>query len=157
VRDLDVPADAAGAGAASARPAPLVQRLRGEQDGVGPISTVFGVAIFLAFLMLATQVLVHLYASSTVSAVAFDVARRASADGAGCAGVPQRAHQLLGAYGDPATVTVTCAEDGEMRSVTITGPTPARMVDAFGATLGTDRIERTARVRIEQFRPSGGG
>jgi hypothetical protein len=155
VHDLDVPAGVDGTAPAPTRAAPLLQRLRREQDGVGPISTVFGVAIFLAFLMLATQVLVHLYASSTVSAVAFDVARRASADGAGCAGAAQRAHQLLGAYGDPARVSVTCAEDGETRTVTISGPTPARMVDAFGAALGTDRIERTARVRIEQFRPAG--
>jgi hypothetical protein len=140
---------------ASAGVPSLARRLHRGEDGVGPIATVFGVAIFLGFLMLATQVLVHLYASSTVSAVAFDVARRASADGAGCAGAPARAYQLLGTYGDPATVSVTCAEDGEMRSVTITGPTPARMVDAFGAALGTDRIERTASVRIEQFRPAG--
>jgi hypothetical protein len=149
---------------ASARPMSVARRLhriswrvhRG-QEGVGPISTVFGVAIFLGFLMLSTQVLVHLYTSSTVSAVAFDVARRASADGVGCAGARERAQQLLGAYGQRSGVDVTCAEDGEMRTVTITGPTPARMVDAFGATLGTDGIERTARVRIEQFRPGGGG
>lgn len=126
------------------------------EDGVSPVTSVFGVTIFLAFLMLATQVLVHLYATSTVSAVAFDVARRASADGAGCDGAAARAHDLLGSYGDPATVHVSCAEDGEMRVVTITGPTPARMVDAFGAALGTDRIERTARVRIEQFESPGG-
>jgi hypothetical protein len=35
--------------------------------------------IFLGFLLLATQVLLHLYATSTVSAAAFDAARRAAA------------------------------------------------------------------------------
>ena len=149
---LDRPSAVSEGRAAARRPTPRWRRALRAEDGVGPISTVFGVAIFFAFLMLSTQVLIHLYASSTVSAVAFDVARRASADGAGCAGAADRAYQLLGSYGDPATVTVSCAEDADMRSVTITGPTPARMVDAFGAALGTDRIERTARVRIEQFR-----
>jgi hypothetical protein len=141
--------------ATSGRTQPLLYRLRVGEAGVGPISSIFGVVIFLGFLMLATQVMVHLYASSTVSAVAFDVARRASADGAGCAGAQSRALDLLGSYGDPATVTVDCTDGpgAGVRSVTISGPTPARMVDAFGTTLGTDRIERTATVRIEEFRP----
>lgn len=124
-------------------------------EGASAITTVFGVVIFLGFLMLATQVLMHLYASSTVSSAAFDAARRASAEGGvGCGDAEARASQLLGDYGERAAVA--CSASDEYTSVTITAPTPARLIDAFGVTLGTDTIQHTARVRTEQFQPAGG-
>ncbi len=123
-----------------------------DEDGSSAITTVFGVLIFLGFLMLATQVLVHLYATSTVSAVAFDTARRAAAEGADCDSIEAAAHvrRALGGYGERIDEPV-CTSDATQTVVTITGPTPARMVDAFGGGLGLDRIERTARVRTEDF------
>lgn len=125
----------------------------GAQEGSSAITSVFGVLVFLGFLMLATQVLVHLYATSTVSAVAFDTARRAAAEGASCAGIdaPGRARRALGDYGRRIDEPV-CSSHGGQAVVTISGPTPARLVDAFGSGLGLDRIERTARVRTEEFR-----
>jgi hypothetical protein len=122
------------------------------QDGSSPLTTIFGVAIFLGFLLLSTQVLVHLYATSTVGAVAFDTARRAAADGASCSsiGAHERVVSALGDYGQRIEPPV-CASDGEQTVVTIVGPTPANLVGAFGGALGMDRIERTARVRTEDF------
>jgi hypothetical protein len=128
----------------------------GDEDGSSAITSVFGVLIFLGFLMLATQVLVHLYATSTVSAIAFDTARRAAAEGADCDSIDAASYvrQALGDYGqridDP-----LCTTDGDQTVVTVTGPTPARLADAFGGGLGLDRIERTARVRTEDFRAGG--
>lgn len=113
----------------------------------------FGVLIFLGFLMLATQVLVHLYATSTVSAVAFDTARRAAAEGADCDRIDaaDRVRRALGSYGrridDP-----VCTSGEQETVVTITGPTPARVGAALGGGFGLDRIERTARVRTEDVR-----
>jgi hypothetical protein len=129
----------------------LLERAHHE-DGSSAITTVFGVLIFLGFLMLATQVLVHLYATSTVSAVAFDTARRAAAQGADCDSIEASQHvrRALGGYGDRIDEPL-CTSDATQTVVTITGPTPARMVDAFGGGLGLDRIERTARVRTEDF------
>lgn len=112
----------------------------------------FGVAIFLGFLLLATQVLLHLYATSTVSAAAFDVARRAAAEDAGCADAPQRARQLLGTYGQRPEVTVTCKAAGERTRVTIAGPTPARLLSGLGDGVAAGGIERSAQVRTERFR-----
>jgi hypothetical protein len=123
------------------------------EDGSGPVSMVFGVAIFLGFLLLATQVFVHLYATSTGTTAAFDTARRAAAEGGGgCADAPARARSLLGDYGRRPEVSVTCSDDGEHVAVTITGPTPAQLVEAFGRRLFTGGIERTAVARVEQFR-----
>jgi hypothetical protein len=113
---------------------------------------IFGVAIFLGFLLLSTQVLVHLYATSTIGAVAFDTARRAAADGASCAsiGARDRVVEALGGYGQRIDDPV-CRSDGDQTVVTVTGPTPARLGGVFGGPLGLDRIERTARVRTEDF------
>lgn len=110
-------------------------------------------AIFLGFLLLSTQVLVHLYATSTVGAVAFDTARRVAADGASCASIDahDRVARALGDYGGRIDPPV-CSSDGEQTVVTVAGPTPANLVGAFGGALGLDRIERTARVRTEDFR-----
>lgn len=152
----------AAPGLAAASPRRGARRLRphrhpaADEDGSSAITSVFGVLIFLGFLLLATQVLVHLYATSTVSAVAFDTARRASAEGASCAGIDasSRARQALGGYGQRIDEPV-CTEQGGTTVVTISGPTPARLVDAFGGGLGLDRIERTARVRTEEFWAGG--
>lgn len=121
--------------------------------GSGPISAVFGVAIFLGFLLLATQVLVHLYATSTVTTVAFDTARRAAADGGGgCDQASERARGRLGGYGQRSDVHVSCHEDGERLTLTIAGPTPAQLVQGFGVTVLEGGIERSATVRIEGLR-----
>lgn len=111
----------------------------------------FGVAIFLGFLLFATQALVHLYATSTVTAATFEAARRASAEtGGGCAEVPARVRGLLGDYGS--RVEVGCAQRGEQLHVTVRGPSPARLLSGFGDGLGLGAIERTAVVRVEQLR-----
>lgn len=111
----------------------------------------FGVAILLGFLLLATQTFVHLYATSTVTTAAFDTARRIAAEGGGgCPAADERARRLLGHYGSRPEVAITCVEDGEQVAVTISGPTPAQLVAAFGAQLFTGGIERTATVRIEE-------
>ncbi len=131
---------------------------RHAEDGASPLTAIFGVAILLGFLLLSTQVLVHLYATSMVSAVAFDTARRAAADGASCAsiGAGDRVVQALGTYGQRIEPP-TCVDDGEQTVVTINGPTPANLVGSLGGPMGIDRIERTARVRTEDFHPDPAG
>jgi hypothetical protein len=123
-----------------------------DESGSGPTSTVFGIAIFLGFLLLATQTLVHLYASSTVSTAVFDAARRAAADGGGgCPEAVQRARGLLGDYGARPDVTLTCDPSGDSLRLTLQGPTPANLLAGFGQVVGSRGIERTATVRFERF------
>ncbi len=55
-------------------------RSRGE-DGVGLVALPWSVLAFGAFLMLAVQVAVHLYATSIVTATGHEATRRAAFDG----------------------------------------------------------------------------
>lgn len=121
-----------------------------SEDGSGPISTVFGVAIFLGFLLFATQTLVHLYATSTVTSAAFEAARRGAADGGDCADVDTRVRGLLGDYGQ--RVAVACERGPEQFEVTVTAPSPANLLAGFGTGFGLGEIERTAAVRTERLR-----
>lgn len=122
-----------------------------SEDGSGPISAVFGVAIFLGFLLFATQTLVHLYATSTVTTAAFDAARRGAAEGGGgCADAAARVRALLGDYGQRAAVA--CDQGPDQVQVTVTAPSPANLLAGFGTGLGLSDIERTAAVRVEQLR-----
>jgi hypothetical protein len=128
---------------------PAAPRPGAGEAGSSSIASVFGVAIFLGFLLLATQVLVHLYATSTVSAVAFDEARRASGGGGSCLGVEQRAKARLGDWGQRPDVQVGCDAFGETTEVSIGGPSPARGFGVFGGGVGLDRIDRAASFRTE--------
>lgn len=123
------------------------------EDGTGPVSTVVGVAIFLVFLLFAAQVLIHLYATSVVSAAAFDAARLVAAQGGIDRAVGERhARQLLGRYGRRGDVRLDwSASTPDEVVLRITGPTPARLVDAVASLAGLDRIDRVTRVRVERF------
>jgi hypothetical protein len=119
---------------------------------------VVGVAIFLGFLLLASQTLIHLYATSVATGAAFDAARRAAAEGGGgCPSARPQALAALGAYGERADVEVSCLEVGGQLQVTVSGPTPANLLAGFGRVVGRDGIERTAVVRTERFHGQEGG
>jgi hypothetical protein len=122
--------------------------LRDVESGASSVASVFGVAIFLGFMLFSTQVLVHLYASSTVTAVAFDTARRASGLGGDCAASEADALARLGSWGAQSDVLVRCRQVGDSTEVTISGPSPARGLRVFGAGV-VDRIERGASFRTE--------
>lgn len=118
---------------------------------------VFGVAIFLGFLLLSTQVMVHLYATSMVTAVAFDEARRASTGGGSCDGVEARVLERLGEWARRPGVTVACAvgapptggSAGLPTTVRIAGPSPARSLTIFG-NRAIARIDRSASFLTER-------
>lgn len=131
---------------------------QGGESGTSPVTAVFGVGIFLGFLLLAVQVLLHLYATSTVSAAVFDAARLvAGEETVGCAAAEQHALGLLGDYGQRAGVSLDCQADEATVLVRFRGPSPAPMVAGFSDWAGLGQVEREARVRIEDFRPAGSG
>lgn len=126
--------------------------------GTGLIGTVSGVAVMLAFLLFAVQLLFGLHAASAVTAVANDAARRAAAHGA-----PDRAYIVadarrnLGRVGDTATfewADVDDDGDGILDTVelTVVAVPPRFVPPSIGGVIGADRIERTVRVRAEGFR-----
>jgi hypothetical protein len=126
--------------------------LRGSEGGSISVTALFGVAIFLGFLLLASQVLVHLTATSVVTTAAFDAARRSAADGGGgCATASERARAVLGSYGRRGDVAVTCLANGQSLRVTVSGPSPARgLARGFVHLAGAEHIRRSATVRIER-------
>lgn len=122
----------------------------GDEAGSSSITSVFGVAIFLGFLLLAAQVLIHLYVTSTVTAVAFDTARRAATDGGDCAAAELRARSALGGWAaDPAEVVITCTQGADLTTVRIAGPSPALGLRIYGQLSGAPTIDRGASVRTE--------
>ena len=121
----------------------------GGEDGSSSVASVFGVAIFLGFLLVASQVLIHLYATSTVSAVAFDNARRAALSGGDCVDAVSNAVTSLGDWGAQPEVVVTCRYGPEFTTVTITGPSPAAALRVYGELAGQETIQRAAAVRTE--------
>lgn len=127
--------------------------------GVGAISTAAGVVVFLVFLMGAVQLLFSLYASSTVTAVANDAARRAAAHGApALTAIEADARASLGEVGDDAVFTWTIDDaDADGRDDTVVLRVVARPPRMFprsiGDGLGLTTIDRTVRVRVEEPQP----
>ncbi len=121
----------------------------GSECGTGAVGTLAGVAAFLGFLLVATQVLVHLYATSVVTAASFDAARVLAVDlDEGAAA--ERAQALLGSYADGATVRA--AAGAEQVSVRVSIPSPALVPRVLGV-LDLGAIDRTALLRREELRP----
>lgn len=126
----------------------------GDEEGASAVTAVFGVAIFLVFLLFAAQVLLHLYGTSTVTAVAFDSARLvAGRDGVSPAEAEARARAALGSYGSDPALKFTWQVDADAVVLRVDGPSPATLVTAVTGLAGLDAIEREVRVRVEDFRP----
>jgi hypothetical protein len=115
-------------------------------SGSSPVTAVFGLIILLGFLMLASQALVHLHASTIVGAAAFDGARSGASDGYGCAEAVARVRQRLAGQND---VQVACHDDGTSTRVMVRVPSPARVL---GRLLRIEWIDRGSTVRTERIR-----
>jgi len=114
--------------------------------------------MFLAVLLLVSQVLLHLFATSVVTAAAFDTAGRIAVIDRGCgpsgATADVVARGRLGRYGQGPEVDVRCDDEvAGLTRVTISAPSPARALATERFGLGLDRIERSAAVRTEQATP----
>lgn len=131
------------------------RRPRADQAGTGLIATVFGVTVFLVFLLVAVQVVFDLYARSSVTAVAYDAARRvAGADGGATETAELRAEATarttLGRYGQ--RVEFTWSADDQQVSLAVHVRNPTLLPSLVSSQLGLDTIDRTVRVRREQIR-----
>ena len=129
----------------------MLRRLRPDaEDGAGLISTLFGVGMVLAFLLLASHVLVHLYARAAVSAAAYDAARLASgAQPLSPAAASAHGLAVLGGFADRVHTFDVAVGTDEVR-VHVTADSPALLPAMFGRVLGIDEIDRTVTVRAER-------
>lgn len=108
--------------------------------------------VFLLFLLLAVQVIVHLYATSALTAAAFDGARLVAAPASAIDEAAAETHlrSVLGRYGSRLEVTFTPDPDDVV--LTVRAPSPSVLPAPLRRPLGMDSIERTVRVRIERVR-----
>lgn len=123
--------------------------------GTGLISTVAGLLAFLAFLLFAVQLLLNLYATSTVTAAAGDAARLVAArgnarDAAAVARAEDHARALLGRFGEE--VRFSWALDGGAVRLRVQAEAPRVVLPGLGGALGFDEIDRTVVARIEELR-----
>lgn len=117
------------------------------EDGTSPIVASVAVAVFLGFLLLASQTLLHLYALSTASTAAADAARRVAAVGGTCADGRAHVTALLGGWGEQ--VAVACERRAGQVEVRVTGPSPARLAGGVAARVGIGEVDRAAIVPLE--------
>ena len=123
------------------------------ERGTGVISSIFGLLVVLVLLLLAVQVTYDLYASSAVTAAAYDAARLvAGADGGpATAGAAEAgARRALGRYGERVSFTWTVGDDTVQ--LRVVAANPGFLPTALRRPLGVDVVDRTVRVRTERFR-----
>lgn len=109
--------------------------------------------MFLVLLLLAVQVTYHLYATSVVTAAAFDGARLAAgASSAGDVEGAARDHvvELLGAYGREHVEMLEVERDGDVVALRVVATNPGFLPSSLRRPMGLDRIDRTVRVRVER-------
>ena len=136
----------------------LLTRHRAGQAGTGLVGTTVGVTIFLAFLLLATQVLLGLYTTSLVTSAPVDAATAVARAADPTSGPTQqdasdRARRRLGAFARRENAfeldwSSTTADDVV---VVVHARTMSLLPPSFGAALG-NRIDRTIHVRAEHLR-----
>lgn len=128
-----------------------------DERGTGMVSSVVGVTAFLALLLFAVQLVLNLYATSTVTAAAFDGARIvAGAHGGPAAEVDAEAHirSLLGRYDDLHMTwdyrDTDAIPGADVVALEIDAEHPTRLLGVFPVPY--QHVDRTITVRIEQLR-----
>ncbi|MGH8902817.1 MAG: hypothetical protein ACRDYA_14370 [Egibacteraceae bacterium] len=112
--------------------------------------------MFLMFLLLGAHVLIHLYASSVVTANAFDAVRIVSGsaseqDLAGAAATAEgEARARMGEFADQVTFSWDLGVDEV--ELMVQADTPDLLPAQFAQLIGMDVFQRTIRLRVERFR-----
>lgn len=132
---------------------------RGD-GGTGIFGSTFAFVAFLLFLLLAVQVVFGLYARTTVTAVAADLAQHAANEGADLddtrfADYEAEADRRLGGYGDDARFTFSLVDadaDGldDTVAVHVTAELPTVLPLRWSGH-GPGTFTRTVRARLEVF------
>jgi hypothetical protein len=139
-----------------ARPGPVRDRPRARptsSSGVGIFSSVFGLLFFLTFLLFAVQIVYSLYATSVISAAAYDAGRQLARTGDPLI-AEARFADTVGSYHASAAFSFeggTNFGDAETIVVSVTGANPTLLPDRFAEPLPFATVHRTIRIRNEKF------
>ena len=128
---------------------------RAGERGTGTVSAVAGLLAFLGFLLFSVQLLLNLYAASTLTAAAGDAARLVAARGnardpAALARAEDHARSLLGRFGDD--VTFSWEVGADTVRLRVRAAPPRVLLPALGGAVGFDEIDRTVEARVEMVR-----
>jgi len=131
------------------------------ERGAGLIGVIAGVSVFLVFLLFAVQLLISLYATSSVTDAAWDGARQVagaridhgdpSALAAAEAAGEVRMRAELGRFSERVSFDWS-ATDADSVVVRVRGTTPRFGLPGISGPLEFDTIDRTVRVRVEVLR-----
>ena len=124
----------------------------GDRDaGIGVFGTLFGFLIFMVLLLFAVQVVVRLYATSTLSAVAIRAAQSVAQSPLLAGDVPNAeaaAKASLGSFGSSHTRFIWKQVDSHQVVLELQASSP----EFLPGLPGWSRISRTVTVRTERFR-----
>jgi hypothetical protein len=124
------------------------------------VGSLAGLTVVLMFMTLAAQVLLSLYATSTLRATLHDAASRAAdqrTSQSDLGGLAAQAEASLGEMGDRTRITLQLVDDdGDGAPDVVVGravAVPPRVIPAsIGGMVGFDEIDVAVRVRIERLR-----
>jgi hypothetical protein len=120
------------------------------ESGTGLVSTLAGIAVFLALLFFAVHLLLNLYATSLVTAVAWDAVRIAAGESGTTAAAEAHARGLLGERADDVAFRWGATDDAV--TLTVSASNPNLLWPGLMSAVGVEEIERTVTVRAEDFR-----
>jgi hypothetical protein len=123
----------------------------GSESGTAIVGTLVGFLIFMILLLFAVQLLVRLYATSTLTAAAASAAEQVADSPDPQATAPQAAaaaRQQLGTFGATSTSFVWKEIDGEQVVLEVHGESPSFLP----LPAAWRSISRTVTVRTERFR-----
>jgi hypothetical protein len=112
----------------------------------------FGFVVFLVLLLFAVQVLFNLFATSVVTSVAYDAARKVAGQHGGPESQAQAegdARRALGRYSD--RVTFEWNSSSEVVALRVRATSSSVLFPAMAGPLAFGDIDRTVRVRVERF------
>ena len=124
-----------------------------DERGGGPISMWIGFSVFLVLLLFAVQVLFNLYATSVVTAVSYDAARRVAGSDGGPAytgEAEEQARQALGRYASRVTFDWSGSSADEV-VLHVHASNPHVLLPVLAGPAAFDHLDRTIRVRVEHF------
>lgn len=119
--------------------------------GIGIFGTVFGFLIFMVLLLFAVQVVIRLYATSTLTEVAIRAAQTVAQSpllGGDVAQAEAAARRSLGSFGASHTVFAWERVDSQDVVLRVRASTP----EFLPGLPGWSAISRTVTVKTEQFR-----
>lgn len=140
-----------------------VRRAGARERGAGVFASAFGFTVFLILLLFTVQVLFGLYARTTVTAVAADLAQDAANEGhdlteARFAAYAEEARRRLGGYGDDAEFRFAVVDaDGDLVDDTVTVTVDASLpilLPVRWSGYSPSSFSRTMRARLEVFQES---